>query len=97
MAATQKRPEIISLAKTLNGVPLCEQYECMVSGMMYNPNTPQLLEARHRCRGATVEYNTLDPREIPYDQIFEKRLEMLKRVVGSNYFFNWKCVFPSLP
>lgn len=35
MAATEKRPEIIELARGLPGVPLCEDYERMVSGMMY--------------------------------------------------------------
>lgn len=35
MAATEKRPEIIDLARGLAGVPLCEDYERMISGMMY--------------------------------------------------------------
>jgi hypothetical protein len=35
MAATEKRPEIIELALKLAGVPFCEDYERMVSGMMY--------------------------------------------------------------
>lgn len=35
MAATEKRPEIIELARGLTGVPFCEDYERMVSGMMY--------------------------------------------------------------
>ncbi|GMG03454.1 unnamed protein product [Aspergillus oryzae] len=34
MAATAKRPEIIELARGLNGVPMCEEYECMISGMI---------------------------------------------------------------
>jgi hypothetical protein len=35
MAATAKRPEIIELARGLRGVPMCEDYERMISGMMY--------------------------------------------------------------
>lgn len=35
MAATEKRPEIIELARGLAGVPMCEDYERMISGMMY--------------------------------------------------------------
>ena len=35
MAATAKRPEIIELARGLNGIPWCEEYELMISGMMY--------------------------------------------------------------
>lgn len=34
MAASEKRPEIIELARGLARVPLCEDYECMISGMM---------------------------------------------------------------
>lgn len=35
MAATDKRPEIIELARGLARVPMCEDYERMISGMMY--------------------------------------------------------------
>jgi hypothetical protein len=35
MAAIEKRPEIIKLSRGLTGVPLCEDYERMISGMMY--------------------------------------------------------------
>lgn len=35
MAATEKRPEIIELSRSLRGVPQCEDYERMISGMMY--------------------------------------------------------------
>lgn len=35
MAATAKRPEIIELSRGLRGTPQCEDYERMISGMMY--------------------------------------------------------------
>jgi hypothetical protein len=35
MAALEKRPEIIELSRGLTGVPHCEDYDRMVSGMMY--------------------------------------------------------------
>ncbi|KAJ9347816.1 hypothetical protein DTO027B9_8823 [Paecilomyces variotii] len=82
MAATAKRPEIIALARDLPRVPMCEEYERMISGMMYNPINPKLIEARHYCRGVTSDYNSLDTKSIPYDQIYEKRLELLRKVVG---------------
>ncbi|OJJ30924.1 hypothetical protein ASPWEDRAFT_54251 [Aspergillus wentii DTO 134E9] len=82
MAATAKRPEIIEIAQGLNNVPMCEDYERMISGMMYNPNTPKLLEARHRCRGLAADCNNLDTKTISYDQVFDKRLELLRKVVG---------------
>ncbi|CAG7920577.1 unnamed protein product [Penicillium olsonii] len=82
MAATAKRPEIIELSRDLRGIPQCEDYERMISGMMYNPNTPKLLEARHQCRGLAADYNNLDTKTISYDQVFEKRLELLRKLVG---------------
>lgn len=48
----------------------------------YNPNNPKLLEARHHCRGVTADYNSFNTKTVSYDQIFAKRLEMLRRVVG---------------
>lgn len=34
MAATEKRPDLIALASELNGVPMCDDYEKMISGML---------------------------------------------------------------
>lgn len=41
MAATEKRPEIIELSRGLHGVPQCEDYERMISGMMYVYTPPR--------------------------------------------------------
>jgi len=35
MAAKQKNEEQIALARRLNHVPWCEEYEQMISGMLY--------------------------------------------------------------
>ncbi|EPS34239.1 putative acetyltransferase [Penicillium oxalicum] len=89
MAASAKRPEIIELSRDLRGIPQCDDYERMISGMMYNPLIPKLAEARHRCRGLADDYNQLDTKSIPYDQIADKRLDLLRKVcgkVGDNTF-----------
>lgn len=48
MAATEKRPELIEIARGLKDVPMSEEYEKMISGMMYtNPtsvNKPDKLD-----------------------------------------------------
>ncbi|PLN84355.1 maltose acetyltransferase-domain-containing protein [Aspergillus taichungensis] len=82
MAATEKRPEIIALARDLQGVPMCEDYERMISGMMYNPTTPQLSEARHLCRGRTADYNNLDTKTVSYEEIGPARHALLSKLVG---------------
>jgi hypothetical protein len=35
MAATEKRPDLIDIARDLPGVPMCDDYEKMISGMLY--------------------------------------------------------------
>jgi hypothetical protein len=35
MASKEKNPELIVLAHDLAGVPMCEDYEKMISGMLY--------------------------------------------------------------
>ncbi|KAJ6015876.1 maltose/galactoside acetyltransferase [Penicillium herquei] len=83
MASLNKRPEIIELSRDLQGVPQCEDYERMISGMMYNPTIPKLVEARHRCRGLTADLNGFDTKTISYDQLADKRLELLRKLLGS--------------
>lgn len=34
MASTEKRSDLIALARELNGVPMCDDYEKMISGML---------------------------------------------------------------
>jgi hypothetical protein len=40
MAATQKNGHEIEKALALNHVPWCEEYEKMISGMLYGNDTP---------------------------------------------------------
>ncbi|GLA07647.1 hypothetical protein AnigIFM60653_008885 [Aspergillus niger] len=82
VAATEKRPEIIEIARGLNHVPMCEEYERMISGMLYNPIVPRLMEARHRARGVTQDYNNLDAKSVSYEKIADVRYELLQKVVG---------------
>ncbi|KAF7714145.1 Acetyltransferase [Penicillium ucsense] len=82
MAAHAKRPEIIQLSRDLRGIPQCDDYERMISGMMYNPLSPKLAEARHICRGLTDDYNKLDTKSISWDQVSDKRMELLRKVCG---------------
>ncbi|RDW87154.1 sugar O-acetyltransferase [Aspergillus mulundensis] len=82
MAAPAKRPEIIEIARELKHVPMCEDYEKMISGMMYNPLLPALVAARHRCRGVASDYNSVDTKTVPWEEIADRRFELLKNVVG---------------
>jgi len=48
----------------------------------YNPLLPRLVEARHRCRILTNDYNNLDPRTVAAEDISNVRFELLKKLVG---------------
>ncbi|KAI1065813.1 hypothetical protein LB507_001196 [Fusarium sp. FIESC RH6] len=82
MAKEQKDQEIIEIAKTLKDVPWCEGYEKMISGMLYDPLHPKLLEGRHRARGLTYKFNNLDPNTGSFEEIEKKRTEMLSEMLG---------------
>lgn len=45
MAVNAKRPEIIELSRGLRGIPQCEDYERMISGMMYVQSTSIVIHA----------------------------------------------------
>lgn len=61
MASQEKDESQLALARQLNHVPWCEQYERMISGMLYNSFTPDLAHARHKVRKFCHQYNTSFP------------------------------------
>ncbi|KIW69498.1 hypothetical protein PV04_05371 [Phialophora macrospora] len=82
MASVEKNNELIELARTFNHIPWSEHYEEMISGMMYNPNAPELIAARMRARSANEDFNTFSGRDLPFDQVFAAKNALLKNVVG---------------
>ena len=82
-SSTEKRQEILEVVKGLNGTPEnSELYDKMVSGMLYDPMDPVLLEIRLRTRGLVQDYNSMDTRSMQPDEAVERRLEVLRRLVG---------------
>ncbi|KPM44131.1 hypothetical protein AK830_g2414 [Neonectria ditissima] len=82
MAKQEKDNEIIQLAKSLRGTPWCEEYEIMISGMLYNPLEPALMEGRHKARCWSHKYNNLDPSTGTADEIAEARTKLLGEILG---------------
>ncbi|KAL0938623.1 acetyltransferase C18B11.09c 2 [Colletotrichum truncatum] len=82
MATTSKDTKIIELARDLQGTPWCEEYEKMISGMLYIPLHPKLLEGRHKARCIVHKYNTLDPSSKPYDELMNLQQDMMKGILG---------------
>ncbi|KKY31317.1 putative nodulation protein l [Diaporthe ampelina] len=81
-AKTERDPEILALAKTLHDAPWCDDYQDMVSGMLYNPNIPQLLEARHQARCKAYKYNNVDPNQFRQDEAAGLRSKLLADLLG---------------
>lgn len=88
MAAQEKNTHELEKAKKLNHVPWCEEYEKMISGMLYNSFHPELNAARFRARAFAHKFNTWfpDPSTDPaigFDTLASERLKMLKEVMGN--------------
>ncbi|KAJ9648179.1 hypothetical protein H2199_001957 [Coniosporium tulheliwenetii] len=86
MAASEKNEEQLTVAKTLNNVPWCEQYERMISGMLYNSFVPELASTRFRARAWCHRYNSYFPSSLEgadFSTLQAARLIMLREILGS--------------
>lgn len=88
MAATTKNVQELEKARKLNHVPWCDEYEKMISGMLYNAFSPELNGARYRARAFAHKYNTEFPTSpstnssTAFDYLTNSRLEKLKTIIG---------------
>ncbi|KAI8938039.1 hypothetical protein NX059_005711 [Plenodomus lindquistii] len=94
MAATTKNKLELEKARKLNHVPWCEEYEKMISGMLYNAFSPDLNGARYRARAFAHTYNTTFPTlpsatsasppdySAAFDHVSSTRLAALKTIIG---------------
>ncbi|EUC34730.1 hypothetical protein COCCADRAFT_92674 [Bipolaris zeicola 26-R-13] len=87
MAAQEKNMQEIEKAKKLNHVPWGEEYEKMISGMLYDSWTRDLTAARFKARAFANKYNTWFPPASTdpatgFDVLAAERAKMLKEVIG---------------
>ncbi|KAI1854001.1 hypothetical protein JX266_001142 [Neoarthrinium moseri] len=82
MAATEKDPVAIEAAKKLANVPWCDHYERMISGVLYDCLTPELVQGRFRARRFMHKYNSWFPDDATPESLEKGRFEMLKGVFG---------------
>ncbi|KPI34563.1 Nodulation protein L [Cyphellophora attinorum] len=86
MASTSKNADQIAIARTLLNVPWCEQYERMISGMLYNSLDPALETARFKARAWSHRYNSWFPHDDPsatFETLATHRDAQLKQILGS--------------
>ncbi|KAI1743775.1 putative sugar O-acetyltransferase [Xylaria scruposa] len=82
MASTQKDSTAIETAKELAHVPWCEEYEKMISGMLYDAQVPELVNARFKARRFMNKYNTHFPDDATAESLVKEREEMLRGIMG---------------
>ncbi|EAT92477.1 mannose-1-phosphate guanylyltransferase [Parastagonospora nodorum] len=88
MAATTKNTAEIEKAKKLDHVPWCEEYEKMISGMLYDSLNPDLCAARFRARAFAHHYNTWFPDPTTttpstgFEVLASERFKLLKTIIG---------------
>ncbi|KAL2755405.1 hypothetical protein ACRALDRAFT_2034520 [Sodiomyces alcalophilus JCM 7366] len=82
MAATEKDQEAIEVAKTLDNIPWCEDYEKMISGMLYNSLAPELVESRFKARRFMHQFNNYFPEDATPDSLTAYREGLLRKQLG---------------
>ncbi|KAL1966997.1 hypothetical protein VTN77DRAFT_3521 [Rasamsonia byssochlamydoides] len=82
MASTTKDAAAIEAARAFNNVPWCEDYEKMISGMLYNPVNPTLVLARMRAKRLTMKYNTHLPEDATPESLQADRDQILSQLLG---------------
>ncbi|KAM0330876.1 hypothetical protein ACHAQA_003832 [Verticillium albo-atrum] len=82
MAATNKDAAAIEFAKQLQHIPWCDDYEKMISGMLYNSLVPELMAGRFRARKFMHKYNNYFPEDATPDSIIADREKMIREWFG---------------
>lgn len=82
MASTSKNQALIEAAKSFKHVPWCDDFEKMISGMLYNCLVPELANGRFRARKLMHKYNNHFPEDATFESLAEDRAVMLKELMG---------------
>jgi ribonucleotide reductase alpha subunit len=80
---TQKNDQAIAYSKTLENIPWCDDYEKMISGMLYSCETPTLWNHRNMARRLAQQFNTWVPDEsMSAAAVADTRVAMTKKLFG---------------
>ncbi|KAK1447461.1 nodulation protein L [Colletotrichum paranaense] len=74
-------PKILELVSSIENKPSCENYERMVSGMMYDPLDPIFNQDRHRARCLARDFNEIDHRQNTLQEVGKKKEEILQHLL----------------
>ncbi|KAL3492116.1 trimeric LpxA-like protein [Aspergillus germanicus] len=82
LPTTEKDTAAIEKAKALQNVPWGDEYERMISGMIYSPIAPELVAGRERARRLLAEINAPPQPDVAYSETLEKRDAALRKLFG---------------
>lgn len=82
-ANTEKDQATLERAKTLQNTPWCDDYEKMISGVLYNCLAPELVQGRFRARRFMHTYNHFFPDDATPESLAADRESMLKAILGN--------------
>ncbi|KAK2767549.1 hypothetical protein FQN54_003707 [Arachnomyces sp. PD_36] len=84
MASEKKDEEQLALARSLSHVPWCDQYERMISGMLYNALDPELSKSRFGARFWSHKYNNTFPVDMnsDFETLQKERAKSLQEILG---------------
>ncbi|KAI1646796.1 trimeric LpxA-like protein [Daldinia loculata] len=84
MAAQEKNPAELEKATSLAHVPKSEEFDKMISGMLYDAHDPELSKIRFNARRWMHKYNNYfpDDPEADFESLTEVRKNMLKQFLG---------------
>ncbi|TVY84356.1 putative acetyltransferase [Lachnellula suecica] len=80
--STSKNQDLIAQARTFKNTPWCEQYERMISGMLYDSLVPELEEGRLRSRKLTKKFCDYLPDDATTASLGAEREKILRQLVG---------------
>ncbi|KAK4141532.1 uncharacterized protein C8A04DRAFT_39036 [Dichotomopilus funicola] len=85
MAATEKNPQELEKASSLAHVPRGDEYEKMISGMLYNAMDPDLASSRFEARRTCHAYNSYFPSDASatFATLAAYRLSQLRSFIGA--------------
>ncbi|KAF7169545.1 hypothetical protein CNMCM5623_002205 [Aspergillus felis] len=78
----EKDNQIIEKAKGLQGICWGEEYEKMISGILYSPLASELIEGRTKARFLMSEFNAPLQPDVPFSEIVAQREETLRKLFG---------------
>ncbi|KAH8819185.1 maltose acetyltransferase-domain-containing protein, partial [Xylogone sp. PMI_703] len=77
-----KDPKAIQAARGLSNIPWCDDYEKMISGVLYNAQVKELVAGRFRARQFMHKYNHYFPEDATPESLVADREQMLKGIFG---------------